>query len=125
MDDLLGGLKQWGMGPLATWLEDRVDDAVKALDLEPADLTLMKPVLTDSANVVAHAGVSGLSDVQERLRSITVGTTDPAALLQAMGYGAVEAIQESTFTIAEIPLPGGGSFPLTVRVRDLLGGGKT
>lgn len=125
MDDLLGGLKQWGMGPLATWLEDRVDDAVKALDLEPADLTLMKPVLTDSANVVAHAGVSGLADVQERLRSITVGTTDPAALLQAMGYGAVEAISESTFTIAEIPLPGGGSFPLTVRVRDLLGGGKT
>lgn len=121
MDDLLGGLSMFGLGPLATWMGDRIDGAVSALGFEPVDLSSMKPVLTDSANVLAHADVPGLSDAQELLRSLPVGSTDPAALLEALEYDVGERLLDTTITIAEIPLPGGVTIPLTVRVGDVVG----
>ena len=111
----------FGLGPLATWMGDRIDNAVSALGFEPVDLSSMKPVLTDSANVLAHADVPGLSDTQELLRSLPVGSTDPAALLEALQYDAGERLLDTTITIAEIPLPGGVTIPLTVRVGDVVG----
>lgn len=121
MDDLLGGLSMLGLGPLATWMGNRIDGAVSALGFEPVDLSSMKPVLTDSANVLAHADVPGLSDAQELLRSLPVGSTDPAALLEALEYDVGERLLDTTITIAEIPLPGGVTIPLTVRVGDVVG----
>lgn len=121
MDDLLGGLTSFGMGPLATWLSDRVDGAVRALGFEPVDLSSLKPVLTDSSNVLAHADVPALSNAQELLRSLPIGSTDPADVLQAIGYETEEQMLDATITIAEIPLPGGTTIPLTIRVRDVLG----
>ncbi|MCI7729992.1 hypothetical protein [Enorma burkinafasonensis] len=123
MDDLLGGLESIGLGPVARWMGDCVDGAVRALDIEPVDLRSLKPVLTDSANVLAHADVPAITDVQELLRSLPLGSTDPAALMEALGYRVREELSSTTITLAEIPLPGGGSVPLTVRVRDLMGGG--
>ena len=93
--------------------------------MEPVDLSLVKPVLTDTSHVIARSGMSGLADAQELMRSLPVGATDPEALLTALGYGAVETIDELTFTLAEIPLPGGGSLPLTIRLRDLVRGGAS
>lgn len=119
MDDLIGGLKPLGMGPVATWLGDAVHASVTGLGLEAVDLRLKKPVLTDSARVLAHADDGGLADIQDKLRSLPVGTTDPAALLQALGYRVDEYLSQATFTLAEIPLPGGGSVPLTIRLRDI------
>ena len=121
MDDLLGGLKNLGGGPIADWLSKRIDGAVRGLGLEAVDLRLRKPVLTDSANVIAHADTPGLADAQELLRSLPVGSTDPEAMLQSLGYEVGERLMSLEFTLAEIPLPGGGSIPLTVRVRDLSG----
>lgn len=121
MDDLLGGLKSFGLSPLATWLGDRIDGAVRALGFEPVDLSSLKPVLTDSANVTAHADIPGLQDVQSLLRSLPVESEDPAALLEALEYSVGEQLEDETLTIAEIPLPGGATIPLTVRVRDVLG----
>lgn len=109
------------MGPLATWLSDRVDGAVRALGFEPVDLSSLKPVLTDSGNVLAHADVPALSNAQELLRSLPIGSTDPADVLQAIGYEGEEQLLDATITIAEIPLPGGTTIPLTIRVRDVLG----
>lgn len=123
MDELIGGLSPAGLGPVAAWLGDRVDGAVSALGLEPVDLRLMKPVLADSQEVAARSGMTGLSDAQSLLRSLPLGTTDPAALLEAAGYGAVGELQGAVLTVAEIPLPGGGSVPITVRLRDLGGEG--
>ena len=121
MDDLLGGLSAFGLGPLASWMSDRIDGAVSALGFEPVDLSSLKPVLTDSANVLAHADVPALSDVQSLLRSLPVGSTDPAALLEALEYDVGERLLDTTITIAEIPLPGGATIPLTVRVGDVAG----
>ena len=41
--------------------------------------------------------------------------------MQALGYQVGEYIAQQEFTIAEIPLPGGGSIPLTIRLRDIVG----
>ena len=121
-DSLLGGLESMGLGPVARWMGDCVDGAVGALDIEPVDLRSLKPVITDTANVLEHSDVSGITDVQELLRSLPLGSTDPAALMEALGYRVREELAQTTITLVEIPLPGGGSVPLTVRVRDLLGG---
>lgn len=127
MDELTGGLSALGMGPIASWLSDRIDGAVRALGFEPVDLSSRKPVLTDSGKVLAHADVTSLTDVQRMIRSVPLGTTDPDAVLQALEYDVGEHLAAATFTVAEIPLPGGGTLPVTVKLSDvasLVGGGS-
>lgn len=119
MDDLVGDLDLLGSGTVARWLGERVRGAVGALGIEPVDLSCRKPVLTDSSNAIAASGMSGLADAQDMLRSIPLGTTDPRALLQAVGYQVDAYIQSAEFVVAEIPLPGGGTIPLTIRLRDV------
>ncbi len=120
-DELVGS--SGPTGAVGSWLKGRLSSAVHALGLEPVDLSLRKPVLTDSANVIAHADVPAVAKVQETLRSIPVGTADPAAIAQALGYQLSEYVAQQEFTLAEISLPGGGSIPLTIRLRDLTGDG--
>ena len=121
IDDLGGG--SGALGSIASWLGDTVSASVAALGLEPCDLRLRKPVLTDSANVIKSPGsdITGLSKVQDKLRSIPLGVTDPKALCEALEYQVERTISGAVFTLAEIPLPGGGSIPLTVDVATLVG----
>ena len=128
MIDGLGG-GSGALGSIASWLGDTVSASVAALGLEPCDLRLRKPVLTDTANVIKSPGsdITGLSKVQDKLRSIPLGVTDPKALCEALEYQVERTISGTVFTLAEIPLPGGGSIPLTVDVATLagaLGGGS-
>ena len=128
MIDGLGG-DSGALGSIASWLGDTVSASVAALGLEPCDLRLRKPVLTDTANVIKSPGsdITGLSNAQDKLRSIPLGVTDPKALCEALEYQVERTISGTVFTLAEIPLPGGGSIPLTVDVATLagaLGGGS-
>ena len=128
MIDDLGG-DSGALGSIASWLSDTVSASVAALGLEPCDLRLRKPVLTDTANVIKSPGsdITALSKVQDKLRSIPLGVTDPKALCEALEYQVERTISGAVFTLAEIPLPGGGSIPLTVDVATLagaLGGGS-
>ena len=131
MDEMIKGLGggSGALGSIASWLGDTVSASVAALGLEPCDLRLRKPVLTDSANVIKSPGsdIAGLSQAQDKLRSIPLGVTDPKALCEALEYQVERTISGTVFTLAEIPLPGGGSIPLTVDVATLagaLGGGS-
>lgn len=131
MDEMIDGLggSSGTLGSIASWLGDTVSASVAALGLEPCDLRLRKPVLTDTANVIKSPGsdITGLSKVQDKLRSIPLGVTDPKALCEALEYQVERTISGTVFTLAEIPLPGGGSIPLTVDVATLagaLGGGS-
>lgn len=126
IDDLGGG--SGALSSIASWLGDTVSASVAALGLEPCDLRLRKPVLTDTANVIKSPGsdITGLSNAQDKLRSIPLGVTDPKALCEALEYQVERTVSGTVFTLAEIPLPGGGSIPLTVDVATLagaLGGG--
>ena len=125
MDEMIKDLGGGGgaLGSIASWLGDTVSASVAALGLEPCDLRLRKPVLTDSANVIKSPGsdIAGLSQAQDKLRSIPLGVTDPKALCEALEYQVERTISGTVFTLAEIPLPGGGSIPLTVDVDTLVG----
>lgn len=120
-DGLAGGLESFGMGPLAVWMRERIQGIVRGIGFEQVDLRLRKPVLTDSSNVFEHSDMSGFADAQKLLRKIPTGLSDPAALLEAVGYGVDSYVQSLEITLVEIPLPGGGSIPLTVRLRDVTG----
>ena len=125
MDEMIKGLGggSGALGSIALWLGDTVSASVAALGLEPCDLRLRKPVLTDSANVIKSPGsdIAGLSQAQDKLRGIPLGVTDPKALCEALEYQVERTISGTVFTLAEIPLPGGGSIPLTVDVATLVG----
>lgn len=125
MDEMIKDLGGGGgaLGSIASWLGDTVSASVAALGLEPCDLRLRKPVLTDSANVIKSPGsdIAGLSQAQDKLRSIPLGVTDPKALCEALEYQVERTISGTVFTLAEIPLPGGGSIPFTVDVATLVG----
>ena len=125
VDEMIKGLGggNGALGSIASWLGDTVSASVAALGLEPCDLRLRKPVLTDSANVIKSPGsdIAGLSQAQDKLRSIPLGVTDPKALCEALEYQVERTISGTVFTLAEIPLPGGGSIPLTVDVATLVG----
>lgn len=125
MDEMIKDLGGGGgaLGSIASWLGDTVSASVAALGLEPCDLRLRKPVLTDSANVIKSPGsdIAGLSQTQDKRRSIPLGVTDPKALCEALEYQVERTISGTVFTLAEIPLPGGGSIPLTVDVATLVG----
>ena len=125
VDEMIDGLggSSGALGSIASWLGDTVSASVAALGLEPCDLRLRKPVLTDSANVIKSPGsdITGLSKVQDKLRSIPLGVTDPKALCEALDYQVERTISGAVFTLAEIPLPGGGSIPLTIDVATLVG----
>lgn len=120
-DGLTEKLEPFGLGPVATWLRERIQGIVSGLGFEQVDLRLRKPVLTNTANVLSHSDMAGITDVQALLRSIPAGSSDPAAILEAIGYELGSYVQSLEVTLAEIPLPGGGSIPLTVRLRDLTG----
>ena len=131
MDEMIGDLGggSGALSSIASWLGDTVSASVEALGLEPCDLRLRKPVLTDTANVIKSPGsdITGLSNAQDKLRSIPLGVTDPKALCEALEYQVERTVSGTVFTLAEIPLPGGGSIPLTVDVATLagaLGGGS-
>ena len=125
MDEMIKGLGggSGALGSIASWLGDTVSASMAALGLEPCDLRLRKPVLTDSVNVIKSPGsdIAGLSQAQDKLRSIPLGVTDPKALCEALEYQVERTISGTVFTLAEIPLPGGGSIPLTVDVATLVG----
>lgn len=125
MDEMIKGLGggSGALGSIASWLGDTVSASMAALGLEPCDLRLRKPVLTDSANVIKSPGsdIAGFSQAQDKLRSIPLGVTDPKALCEALEYQVERTISGTVFTLAEIPLPGGGSVPLTVDVATLVG----
>lgn len=125
MDEMIKDLGEGSgaLGSIASWLGDTVSASVAALGLEPCDLRLRKPVLTDSANVIKSPGsdIAGLSQAQDKLRSIPLGVTDPKALCEALEYQVERTISGTVFTLAEIPLPGGGPIPLTVDVATLVG----
>lgn len=60
--------------------------------------------------------MAGVADVQDLLRSVPAGEVDAGAILEAVGYAFEDRMDGAEFTVAEIPLPGGGTLPIKIRV---------
>lgn len=119
--EMVDGLDGLGLGPVGRWLEERLQGVVRALGIEPVDLRQRKPVLTDSSKVLERSESESLAHIQSVIRDIPTGSTDVKGILGALGYGTIEGIESLEFTLAEIPLPGGGTLPLVIRLREVIG----
>ena len=89
--------------------------------MQPVDMSLKKPVLTDTTNVLARSDIPSLPNVQSLVRRIPVGTTDPSDIVEALTYMPVAEMTSYEFSLGEIEFPWGGSIPLTIRVKDVIG----
>ena len=119
-DQFVAGAGGIGLGPIATFLQDLLGAAIEGLGLQPVDMSLKKPVLTDTTNVLARSDIPSLSNVQSLVRRIPVGTTDPGDIVEALTYMPVAEITSYEFSLGEIEFPWGGSIPLTIRVKDVI-----
>ena len=108
-----------GVGPIASWLKDGLARVIEALGIEPVDMRLRKPVLTDTSVVAQKAGMDDAAALQARMRDIPMGSSDPREYVRALGYELEEYVMSLECTLMEIPLPTGGSIPVTIRLRDV------
>lgn len=103
-------------GPVASWLSGLLLDVVDGLGLEPADMRLRKPVLTNTQNVLDQAGLGGVASVRELVEGLP-SSGSPEDLARALGAQLSSGASEGTLTVAELPIPGTGlSVPLTVEL---------
>lgn len=107
-------------GSVGAWLRDQLGGVMRDLGLEPADMRLRKPVLTNSRDVLERGGVEQASAVRDLLSRLP-DSASVADLARAVGVTPPAALGEGGLTVAELPIPGTGvSIPLSV---DLTGAG--
>lgn len=116
--EFLDGLDGVLGGSVGSWLRERLKGALRDVGLQPVDLRLRKPVLTNSRDVLDQAGLDQVQMVRE-LVSALPDTASALDLARELGLRLVNEVGGDEFTVAELPLPGtGSSLPVTV---DLLG----
>lgn len=106
---------------VGSWLRDKLKQSIRDVGLEPADLRLRKPVVTNSQNVLDKAGYDHVSTAREFVGKLP-DSADPSTLARALGQEVANELGEGEVTIAEIPIPGTDlAVPLTIDVGQLLG----
>lgn len=108
-------------GLVANWLKDRLCKLIKAAGFELADMRLRKPVLTSTQNVLEKSGYENASTVRELVGRLP-SSGDADSIARALGQQITNELGSSTFTVAELPIPGiDSTLPLTLDVNALLG----
>ena len=120
-NEALLGIEDVPRSSAAAWLQNQSAELVSASGLEPTDVRLRKPVLTNTRNVLDAAGIEGTSSARELVAKLP-DTTDPVALAQALGQVVANELGDGAFTVAELPIPGTNRYvALTLDARELLG----
>lgn len=105
----------------AEWLCGKVGELVQAAGFEPTDLRLLKPVLTNSQNVLDKAGLTGVDSARSFVELLGQ-SGDAQTFAHTLGLELQNQLEGSEFTLAEIPIPGTDtSFPITVDIGELMG----
>ena len=102
------------------WLRDKILGTISAAGIEPADMRLRKPVLTNSQYILDKNGGSKIAEVRAFISTLP---DDPGEVVDACLSKLGEELGEVDVTVAEIPVPGleGTSIPLTINLGDLMG----
>ncbi len=108
MQSAFRGLFALGMSGVSTWLREALEDAVTLTGLQPADMSVKKPVLTNSVDVMNRAGNDWYGAV--RAMVVTMQTVDadagPQAVLAALGVFVETLTGSDKLTVAEFSIPG-------------------
>lgn len=117
LDDLDGVLG----GTVGSWLRDQLKGVLAGAGLEPVDMRLRKPVLTNTQDVLDQAGLDQASTLRELVSRLPDATT-AADLARSVGVELEGWAEGGSLTVAELPVPGTGwSIPLTVDLAALGG----
>ena len=121
-ETLTQGLDGLGGSAISTALKEALSTSLGVMGLEPVDLHLRKPVLTNSANVLEASGYGGTVDALQVIRSLPLGVHDPIVLAKAVGEDIEFYQGDATITLAEIKIPGTSiCIPIKIRIADALG----
>lgn len=113
--EFLDGLDGVLGGSVGSWLRGRLKAIMADAGLEPVDLRLRKPVLTNTQDVLDKGGFEQAAVVRELVASLS-GSASVYDFATSAGLRLVDEVG-GELTIAELPLPGTGvSIPLTVNL---------
>ena len=114
LDGVLGG-------SVGSWLKSKISEAMHSLGLDPGDMRLRKPVLTNTQNVLAKAGYDRAQTVRSLVTSLP-DTGNVGDYLKAFGIWAAKEYGDEDFTVAELTVPGTDiKIPLKVNLAKLAG----
>lgn len=103
------------------WVRKRLAQIVSDAGFEPCDLRLRKPVLCNSQDVLSQAGYDGVGRAREFVESLPNGAS-PQDVARALGQEVADEVGGTTFTVAELPIPGTDlTVPLTIDLSELAG----
>lgn len=123
--DFLGSVDGVFGGSTGAWLAERLGKVVSALGIQPADMSLRKPVVVNSQDVLDKAGLDGVATVRGLVETIPESGS-LADCARALGVWVADEYGP-TVTVAELTIPGTDvSIPLTIdvsRLGDYLRGG--
>ena len=92
-------------GGVGAWLKGAVASSMEAMGLQPADMRMRKPVLTNTQNVLGRAGVDKEGKVRELVRALPAHGS-PMEVARALGMWLWGEVEGGSMTIAELPIPG-------------------
>lgn len=125
-DTLSGVLNQLpllGASGLGDWAANALTEGLRALGLEPADTTILKPVLVNTAHVAAADGSDfavRYRSIQQRILDLPGSSTDLfSSLITAAESDALEELDRvgDGLILATVEIPAiGVSVPLTITI---------
>lgn len=112
VDSVLGGT-------VGAWLKGRLKDVMESTGLEPADMRLRKPVLVNTQDVLAKAGMNQSAKVRSLVQALPDSGT-PVEFARAAGLWLVDEFGDTKVTLAELTVPGTSiKIPLTIDLSKL------
>lgn len=102
------------------WLKNKIAELLEGAGLQPVDMRLKRPVLTNSENILSQAGCSKEATIREAILNMPEqGSFMDYA--KVIGKVAIKDLPPE-ITLAELSIPiTGGTIPITINIRKLLG----
>ena len=126
--EIIGDIPLVGLTGLGSWVSQKLQDTLKMSGLYPADMDALKPVLVNTAHIVAKGDdpfsvqYRSIQDLALRASSSTV---DPfATLLEKIDDGALELLEKMNdgIQVAAIDVPILGNILVTIALPEALTG---
>ena len=121
VDKYLGAIDGLFGGSVGMWLKRKIVGIMGTLGLEPADMRMRKPVLTNTQDVLAKAGFDPEGKVRQLVQSLPASGS-PYQMARALGAWVWDEHKGRVLTLANLMIPGTGVLvPMTLDVSALGG----